>query len=931
MKNYKEILLSYNGNILSSRFAAYVIDSIILFVISAIMYTIKPDIFIIIILYIITFMLYFVLFEAFTGRTIGKLIVGIKVTNAYAQNPGIKRALLRNFIKLVEGLPIMLIASLITMLINQYKQRPGDIVSGTFTIANKDLQILKPYSEDEYTLESDFTINSKPITGLVLSLFCLIFILFTLFTVYVTKNESKTSNKILLSNEIVSLYNTFTINSPKDWIEKPLTGNLDEYIMVVHDWNKENYLYVVEIIKEDTYNEALVYCHQKISELNKSNSKKEDVTIYNQSINGYNAFQFEMKSKINDGETLQYYFTIIDTPTKIYQLAFITEPYTFERTRDKFFAIANSFKLNITTPKYKSLLKEDINALVKLNKINDAFAVYNAKITDDRQNAELYYKKAGLLLRYGEILSSIYAINSALKYDPDNEKYQLFKAKSLIKYGYYDKGKKILDQIKTKSGEYYNVYGLMQYYKEKYAGALKTFDRGIKKAPSNIELYTNKAMVYVAMDDNTAAKKLCQKAISINPDNSDIYKILGNIDMYDYKYKSSLLNFNKSISKDTISYYPYLDKAELLYYKKNYNECIKFCQSSLKLFPHDYDLYLYLADSYAAMQMSDKALDVYKSAYKSHSDEYICYSLAYQYYLKNDTATARKYIEEALKLYPEYEQAKALQKEINNVKQTQTDKLIKFVKDNYLYYDKIKNINLHTKNLKKNVFNSTHAQTFINKIKLSEDQFTVLIDGKYYDMLKKMDEENYAKLETVTDNLYYLNIGSFTLTTGTYVIESIEKIKNPESSNLIIDLRDNTGGLIQPATDILDLLLPKCTTSYTVTRDGTIDQYTSDPYQIKFKNIIIFVNENSASSSELLTLGLKKFLPNVKVIGRPTYGKGVGQIVYDDPVNKFYLYLVNFHWNVKEENISKSKIIPDIRVKTNNDNEYITAAKKIIS
>ena len=130
---------------------------------------------------------------------------------------------------------------------------------------------------------------------------------------------------------------------------------------------------------------------------------------------------------------------------------------------------------------------------------------------------------------------------------------------------------------------------------------------------------------------------------------------------------------------------------------------------------------------------------------------------------------------------------------------------------------------------------------------------------------------------------------------------------------------------------MLDFLLPECVTSYLVDRDSEIYTYKSDKNQMTFKHIYIYVNENSASSSELLTLGLKTYLNNVTVIGRPTVGKGVGQTVFESKKNKYMIFLVCTYWNIKEKNISSQKIQPDINIKGNELSNYINAMNKHIS
>ena len=71
-----------------------------------------------------------------------------------------------------------------------------------------------------------------------------------------------------------------------------------------------------------------------------------------------------------------------------------------------------------------------------------------------------------------------------------------------------------------------------------------------------------------------------------------------------------------------------------------------------------------------------------------------------------------------------------------------------------------------------------------------------------------------------------------------------------------------------------------------------------------FERITVFVNENSASASELLALSLKVNLGDrVELIGPSTYGKGVGQLVYTNPVNHTRFYVVNFRWTVKNRDV----------------------------
>jgi C-terminal processing protease CtpA/Prc len=89
----------------------------------------------------------------------------------------------------------------------------------------------------------------------------------------------------------------------------------------------------------------------------------------------------------------------------------------------------------------------------------------------------------------------------------------------------------------------------------------------------------------------------------------------------------------------------------------------------------------------------------------------------------------------------------------------------------------------------------------------------------------------------------------------------------------------------------------------------------------------ILVDEYTASASELLTLGLKTYLSNVTVVGRSTYGKGVGQNVFEDKSKKIIVAVTNHFWNVREKNIFNKGISPDVIVQGNDLEAFMEVIK----
>ena len=88
---------------------------------------------------------------------------------------------------------------------------------------------------------------------------------------------------------------------------------------------------------------------------------------------------------------------------------------------------------------------------------------------------------------------------------------------------------------------------------------------------------------------------------------------------------------------------------------------------------------------------------------------------------------------------------------------------------------------------------------------------------------------------------------------------------------LIIDLRNNPGGLLSTVTKIADQLLPEGMIVYTEDKNGKKDTYLSDANEIKVP-LVLLVNENSASASEILSGAIKDHNKG-KLVGTTTFEK----------------------------------------------------------
>lgn len=130
----------------------------------------------------------------------------------------------------------------------------------------------------------------------------------------------------------------------------------------------------------------------------------------------------------------------------------------------------------------------------------------------------------------------------------------------------------------------------------------------------------------------------------------------------------------------------------------------------------------------------------------------------------------------------------------------------------------------------------------------------------------------------VTDDIGYIKISQFAQTTYKEFMEAIEKLKSRGVKKLILDLRDNGGGIMEAATMIADQFLEENQLIvYTEgkTRPRT-NEYATSRGVLKNDEVVVLINEGSASASEILAGALQDNDRGI-IIGRRSFGKGLVQ------------------------------------------------------
>lgn len=147
---------------------------------------------------------------------------------------------------------------------------------------------------------------------------------------------------------------------------------------------------------------------------------------------------------------------------------------------------------------------------------------------------------------------------------------------------------------------------------------------------------------------------------------------------------------------------------------------------------------------------------------------------------------------------------------------------------------------------------------------------------KEFNVIRKKIKENNISYNVLDDNIGYIRIWGFENKTYEQFKDAYDKLRAQNISGLIIDLRNNPGGFVDQALYIANLLVPESNALKLVSRKGVEKVYkTTSSNQIDIP-LAVVVNQNSASSSEILSSIIKDSKKGV-IVGAKTYGKGIVQ------------------------------------------------------
>lgn len=196
-------------------------------------------------------------------------------------------------------------------------------------------------------------------------------------------------------------------------------------------------------------------------------------------------------------------------------------------------------------------------------------------------------------------------------------------------------------------------------------------------------------------------------------------------------------------------------------------------------------------------------------------------------------------------------------------------------------------------------------------------QIEILRDGEIINLEVERREVkvNCIETEVLENKIGYIEISTFDDGFYDEFKQKWEELKEKNITSLIIDLRNNGGGIVDEAVNIADMMIEKDKTILiTSNKDKTEEITKAKQEKIIDIPIVILVNENTASASEILTAAVRENNENVKIVGTTTYGKGIIQTLFKLTDGSGIKLTTNAYYTPNHNEIHKVGIKPDIEV-----------------
>lgn len=163
-------------------------------------------------------------------------------------------------------------------------------------------------------------------------------------------------------------------------------------------------------------------------------------------------------------------------------------------------------------------------------------------------------------------------------------------------------------------------------------------------------------------------------------------------------------------------------------------------------------------------------------------------------------------------------------------------------------------------------------------------------------------------------NVGYIRLGEFNNLASKQVGEAVQKLEKKGAKSLVLDLRENPGGLIKEAVNVSSLFVEKGKIVETRSRNKESNEtFYATGKKITDLPLVVLIDENSASASEIVAGALQDYKRAV-LVGTKSFGKGSVQAQYPLSDGSAILLTVQHYFTPKNQDINGKGLTPNIKV-----------------
>ncbi|MBQ9016377.1 MAG: S41 family peptidase [Firmicutes bacterium] len=216
--------------------------------------------------------------------------------------------------------------------------------------------------------------------------------------------------------------------------------------------------------------------------------------------------------------------------------------------------------------------------------------------------------------------------------------------------------------------------------------------------------------------------------------------------------------------------------------------------------------------------------------------------------------------------------------------------------------------------------NSDIMATNIRGEKGTEVKLKILHDEeeKEVTLVREKITQDSVESKMLDDTTGYIQITQFIESTGDDFSAALRDLEKQGAQKLVLDLRNNGGGLVDDAIAVADEFLDEGVACYVQDRNGETEEYKVTDGKTDLDTVVL-VNQNSASASEILSAAMQD--NGYQIVGEKTFGKGIIQTSFVLPEGDALKLTILEYLSPDKHKVHEEGVTPDVKVKDDEKTE----------